>query len=274
MRASSPLAGVQEEEWGRPHSPEGTDLWELASLDYPGREDGEMQYEVYDDEPRLREWLWMLIPLSYLLSLGFGIPAATITPSSSSGEGPKAPGCYVEVEPSKNFQYSSIQSDPGVNLVLSSVILTYLVPMAVMFLLSLLLCTTRWTKDGKLNRFYKMCIALCIFFMVFKSPIDIIQFRDLMYALEGGRRINPLPNEIEQEVLLVWCALLPVVGNPIIYLTCVSDYRDNIAKAWRICRGQQEKGDEYLEGGLPAIQEEPRQYPPPLNKETQESDVL
>ena len=48
MRASSPLAGVQEEEWGRPHSPEGTDLWELASLDYPGREDGEMQYEVYD----------------------------------------------------------------------------------------------------------------------------------------------------------------------------------------------------------------------------------
>ena len=40
-------------------------------------------------------------------------------------------------------------------------------------------------------------------------------------------------------MLLVWAALLPVVGNPIIYLTCVSDYRVNIAQAWKLLTGKQ-----------------------------------
>ena len=40
---------------------------------------------------------------------------------------------------------------------------------------------------------------------------------------------------LEQEVLLVWSALLSVVGNPIIYMSCVTEYRSNIRAAWRQC---------------------------------------
>jgi hypothetical protein len=29
----------------------------------------------------------------------------------------------------------------------------------------------------------------------------------------------------EHEILIFWAAILPVVANPIIYLTCNSDYR-------------------------------------------------
>ena len=42
----------------------------------------------------------------------------------------------------------------------------------------------------------------------------------------------------EQEVLLVWSALLCVVGNPIIYMSCVTEYRDGnlqvvvMVKSW------------------------------------------
>ena len=44
---------------------------------------------------------------------------------------------------------------------------------------------------------------------------------------------------VEHDVLIFWAAILPVVGNPIIYLTCVSDYRVNIAQAWKLITGKQ-----------------------------------
>ena len=65
-------------------------------------------------------------------------------------------------------------------------------------------------------------------------------------------------------MLLVWSALLPVVANPIIYPTCVSDYRVNIANAWNLCLGRrsEDKADAYI---ADQFQEQ---------KETKESDVL
>lgn len=254
---SSPLRAV-EEETGYAASVVGSDLWESASLDYPGREELYMDQddEFEPEEPRLREWLRWGIPFCYLLALCFGVPAATNMGND------KAPGCYVAADPFKN-PYSYVINDPGFNLMMSNVVLNYLVPSVAMIFLSLLLCTTRWTKDGKLNRFYKMCIALCGFFIAARSPVDIIQFTELIHAAQGSRIVNQLPNELEHEILVFWAAILPVVANPIIYLTCNSDYRQNITQAWKQCFGdkkvQKEKYpiDEIDGGGS-----------------TQESDVL
>jgi hypothetical protein len=57
----------------------------------------------------------------------------------------KSPGCYVDTDPFKN-PYSYVINDPGFNLMMSNVVLNYLVPSVAMIFLSLLLCTTRWTK--------------------------------------------------------------------------------------------------------------------------------
>ena len=37
---------------------------------------------------------------------------------------------------------------------------------------------------------------------------------------------------------MVWAALVPVVGNPIIYMFCVTEYRKNIVSMWRACTGK------------------------------------
>ena len=42
----------------------------------------------------------------------------------------------------------------------------------------------------------------------------------------------------EHEVLLIWAALFPVVANPVVYLTCVTEYRENISQAWKIILGE------------------------------------
>ena len=46
---------------------------------------------------------------------------------------------------------------------------------------------------------------------------------------------NLRPDQLEHEVLLFWAAVMPVVGNPIIYLFCVTEYRQNILAVWRSC---------------------------------------
>ena len=60
---------------------EDGELWELASMEYPGKADGTMDLQEEDedfdpDEPRLREWLKYLVALCWLLGLGIGLPAA------------------------------------------------------------------------------------------------------------------------------------------------------------------------------------------------------
>ena len=56
-----------------------------------------------------------------------------------------SPGCYVHVNPFENPN-SYIINDPGFNLMICSVVFTYIAPGLLMIFFSLLLCTTRWTK--------------------------------------------------------------------------------------------------------------------------------
>ena len=99
-------------------------------------------------------------------------------------------------------------------------------------------------QDGKLNRFYKLAIALCVLFIATKSPVDISSFIELIHTNQLFSVVNKRPDELgkstfsfttffktnhcanaEREILFVWVALMPVVGNPIIYLFCVTEYR-------------------------------------------------
>ena len=53
--------------------------------------------------------------------------------------------------------------------------------------------------------------------------------------LQGVTVTNLRPDQLEHEVLLFWAAVMPVVGNPVIYLFCVTEYRQNILAVWRSC---------------------------------------
>ena len=54
-------------------------------------------------------------------------------------------------------------------------------------MVQVLLCTLRWTQDGKLNRFFKMTIGLCVMFLAARSPVDILQFRDIIHSSQVSR---------------------------------------------------------------------------------------
>ena len=71
-RTSSPLGQVDEERYAE--SVDG-ELWEMASMEYPGRNDGlDLDFDDEDDyvpdEPRLREWLKWVVMLTWLVALG------------------------------------------------------------------------------------------------------------------------------------------------------------------------------------------------------------
>jgi hypothetical protein len=239
-RSSSPLGLVQEEcDAG---SIDG-ELWELASMEYPGKNDLDLEFEEEgdEDEPRLREWLKYIVHLVWVVGLGIGAPAAMLAQSDH-----KPPGCYLvqdHVLIAKS-RFSYILQDPTMNLLISSVSITYIAASVLMIMAAILLCTTRWTQDGKLNRFYKMCIALSVLFIVSRSPIDILQFTDIVYTAKGSTITNRRPDQLEHEILLVWAALVPVVGNPIIYLFCVTEYRQNISRMWKACTGPKEVSED------------------------------
>ena len=93
-------------------------------------------------------------------------------------------------------------------------------------------------QDGKLNRFYKLAISLCLVFIATKSPVDIISFKTLIHTAQNFSVLNTRGDELEQEILFVWVALMPVVINPIIYMFCVTEYRSNIGRTWRMCIGE------------------------------------
>jgi len=239
-RASSPLGLVHEEcDAG---SIDG-ELWELASMEYPGKNDLDLEFEDEgdDNEPRLREWLKYIVHLVWIVGLGIGAPAAMLAQSDH-----KPPGCYLSQDHVliAKSRHSYILQDPTMNLLIASVCVNYIVPAVLMIMASILLCTTRWTQDGKLNRFYKMCIALCVLFITTRSPIDILQFTDILYTAKGSSITNRRPDQLEHEILLVWAALVPVVGNPIIYLFCVTEYRQNISRMWKSCTGPKEVYEE------------------------------
>ena len=186
-RASSPLHTMEEERYAE--SVDG-ELWELASMEYPGRNDLDLDLteEEEEEEPRLREWLRWLVPLSWAAALGVGVPAAMLAQYTD-----KKPQCYLAAD--KELLTLSrgrlMLQDPTLNLLISSVVINYIISAAAIFLLAILLCTTRWTKDGKLNRFYKMAIAVGVLFVGSRSPVDIIQFKNLIYTASQWAVTNP-----------------------------------------------------------------------------------
>merc|ERR1711892_149463 len=138
-------------------------------MEYPGRNELELGDDLEEEdplEPRLREWLKYMVPLAWLVALGLGIPAAMLATSDN-----KPPGCYIAALPENiaRSRHSYVVQDPALNLLLCSLSINFLLPSALLILLSILLCTTRWTKDGKLNRFYKLCIALSTMFMAARA---------------------------------------------------------------------------------------------------------
>ena len=76
MRMNSTMTNPEEEYLDH----EDGELWELASMEYPGKADemdlAEDDDDCEPDEPRLREWLKYVVAVCWLLALGLGLPAA------------------------------------------------------------------------------------------------------------------------------------------------------------------------------------------------------
>lgn len=245
-RTSSPLGMLQEHHHeGYAASMDGSDLWDAASLDYPGREEGmieDMDLDFDPHEPELRVWLKWVTLSCWFIALGFGIPGA-MNMQTVAG---RPPGCYIRSNPFKNA-YNYAIDDPGFNFLMANCILTYVIAAIFMIIMAVLLGTVRWTKDGKLNRFIKMCIGLIMVFLITRTPIEIMQFKDLIHSAQGYAYTNLRPDELEYDLLLIWAGLMPSCLNPIVYLFCVSEYRQNIAKSWRIITGKEKSVDEVDE---------------------------
>ena len=193
-RASSPLGQLEEERYAE--SVDG-ELWELASMEYPGKNDGlDLDFDdddVEPDEPRLREWLKYVVWGMWLLALGVGVPAVQQAQHSN-----KPPGCYFAHDDKLivRARHSYVVQDPTINLLISSVVINYFLPAVFFILVSILLCTVRWTQDGKLNRFFKMTVGLCVMFLVARSPIDIRQFIDIYHTSHGSTVTNVRPDQL------------------------------------------------------------------------------
>ena len=243
--ASSPIQEAPDED---------LDLWDAASLDYPGRqspragdfEEFENEEIMFFDEPKYHSWHYWLLHLSWLLAIGLGVPAAMFTKHESNSQRPGAgrrlpsrPGCFIKADPFIN-PYTTVVNDPGFNFTLSFIIICYMITFVALILLFVLMCY-KGTKSPKWKRHFKILVLCTVVFLISRSPVDIIQLKGLIQAAMGFKQLNILAYELEYEILLIWCTYLPIVLHPIIYLSFVSEYRLGAMKTLRTICGCQKK---------------------------------
>ena len=160
--------------------------------------------------------MWTL-SITWLIALGLGIAAALMMEHNPT----RRPGCSIPVNPFIN-PHSQTVTDPGFNFVLSFVILDFLIAAAALVVLLVLICWLRMA-DKRFLTYVKMLITLTCVFVVSRSPVDIIQLKGLIDAARGFHLKDPF--EIEYEIVLIWVTYIPLVLNPVIYFSFLSEYR-------------------------------------------------
>ena len=160
--------------------------------------------------------MWTL-SITWLIALGLGIAAALMMEHNPT----RRPGCSIPVNPFIN-PHSQTVTDPGFNFVLSFVILDFLIAAAALVVLLVLICWLRMA-DKRFLTYVKMLITLTCVFVVSRSPVDIIQLKGLIDAARGFHLKDPFG--IEQEIVLIWVTYIPLVLNPVIYFSFLSEYR-------------------------------------------------
>ena len=180
-----------------------------------------------------------------------GVPAAMFTTykpeqrvnQATFNRYPSRPGCYIKVEPFSYPYTGYVVNDPGFNFTLSFVIITYMITIVAMVLLFCLICY-RQTNSSKYKRHFKILILCFVTFLISRSPIDVIQFKGLIEAIYGFKKLNVDVYDLEYEIMLIWCTYIPIFAHPIIYFSFVSEYRDGGKKALRTLCGCQKSYEE------------------------------
>jgi len=255
--ASSPLPEVDEDVG------DATDLWESASLDYPGRNmDGTVRNsptgwefmnedEMSFEEPHYYTWHLWFLGFSWLLGLCLGIPAALMARyNPGSPRNPVRPGCYIPVDPFEDV-YSYSINDPGFLFNICYIVVVYLVMALFMIALIISICVRR-TRNNKHRRYVKILICLAVIFFVSRAPMDMKQLTGLIEAARNFKNLHRSTYELEYEIMLVWATYLPIVIHPIVFLCFVSEFRQGALKAIRGVFGcknppEEEKNEHYKE---------------------------
>ena len=240
FRASSPLHEVDE----NMSLGDADDLWDQASLDYPGREFDQSSprgWDFMEMEVKYHTWhVWLLI-IFCLTALSMGIPAAMfmeVLPNTR-------PGCSIPVNPFSN-PHSSVIDDVGYNFILSFIIINYMIFSVILVAVLLLICYRRMA-DKRFATFIKILTVLTAIYFVSRSPVDIFQFKSLIEASMGFNLRDKM--EIEYEILLVWATWLPLVLNPIVYFSFLGEYRKGTMKVVRQifgCQSMEDRKEEKM----------------------------
>ena len=246
---SSPLPEVDENE----SIGDVQDLWESASLEYPGNNGDtsphgwEFMNNTYE-EPHYHTWHLWLTATTWLLALSVGVPAAFMV-KHDPGEGVrllKRPGCYIPSDPFRDV-YSYTINDPGFNFNISIIIVMYFSMILFLAILTFLACC-RKTRNNKYRRYLKILTCSSVVLAISRAPNDILQLKGLVEAAMGFRQLNTLPYESEYEVLLIWSVYLPIILHPIIYFSFVSEFREGALLMLRkMCGCKTITEDERLE---------------------------
>ena len=263
FRTSSPLREVDETNCS---VGDADDLWDAASLDYPGRDfESPRGWDFMEHEVKYYTWHNILLGFTWLLAIGIGVPAAMMIEYFPH----KRPGCYVPVDPFNN-PYSYTINDPGFNFQLSFLVISYMISAVTLFLLLILICWHRMA-DKRFRTFVKMLSTLTAVFVISRSPVDVIQLKGLIEAAMGFNLKDPF--EIEYEIVLIWVSYLPLVFNPIVYFSFLSEYRQGTFKILRSLCGCQSE-EERREQKMALYKEEEIKASKENMAKTQESNIL